>query len=148
MALIWPHGTPVSWLLCSFVVSPPFSDFFFTFLRNKMFQAYLVLSVTDISLSPRTLVPLNGEWSLETRVWVLHTVSAPGVSLFRGCLWRQSWNIYTYITERQTHKCMCSKILGIMGHILSPLFVYVGFFSNSKKPGFHYPQYIYWLFQA
>lgn len=68
-----------------------------------MFQAHLVFSLIEISLKlaflQGTLVPLNGEWSLETKIWVLHTFNAPGVSLFLGFFGDRT-RIYTHMTER------------------------------------------------
>ena len=77
---------PLSWLLCSLGMSPSFFECSLIFWLNEIFRFILYFPTPALEwamshFSTEYCFPFSGEGFLETKIWVLGVLIAPGVSL-------------------------------------------------------------------
>ena len=67
---IWLVGAPSCWFLCDFWQVPLSFWDFLAFWNKKIFQSQRVLCQLP-SVLQRALIPVSGEWDLDTKTWAL-----------------------------------------------------------------------------
>lgn len=84
--------TPMTWQF-------PIIFWAFLYFLIQMFQVYLIHSLPCPWIQPfhqGTLVPCNGVWYLETKIWVLSVLTITGLSLLQAFLATEPGNTFMY----------------------------------------------------
>lgn len=100
---LWPMGALLGWLLCPFDMLPFF--FIFKFLSTSLFGAtrcfrfisYFLCSTSEISHFSGEIDPLNEEWCLGNKIWMMGVLIAAEVSLHLDPLVDSARNHFMYI---------------------------------------------------